>query len=125
MAVLINFIPWLTYWIFLSFGQVYLAVWLALIAAPLAGILQLLKTPPPAVWPAAACLALLFFGSALFRDQFMDRRFSESFSSLSIFQLERSVPGPVQVSSRLVWSSVVQRSGTRPIIATLSQRLPK
>lgn len=33
MAVLITFIPWLTYWIFLSFGRVYLAVWLALIAA--------------------------------------------------------------------------------------------
>lgn len=33
MNVLITFVPWLCYWIFLSFGKIYLAVWLAFISA--------------------------------------------------------------------------------------------
>lgn len=43
MSVLINFIPWLCYWVFLSFGAIYLAIWLAFISALFISLNELRK----------------------------------------------------------------------------------
>ncbi|MCX5751979.1 MAG: hypothetical protein NT099_10045 [Candidatus Saganbacteria bacterium] len=43
MDILISFAPWFLYWVFLSFNQIYLGMWLAFIAALILSLNELRK----------------------------------------------------------------------------------
>lgn len=46
MSVFITFIPWLSYWIFLSMGKIYEAVWVAFVTALFVELNEIFKKKP-------------------------------------------------------------------------------